>query len=164
MCYEAATRLVFIKKTRLNLLTSHLLVKLGFLDSNLLRMFGGSNKVGFGQSLVWFKALEVSYNFPRNILLQKTHGFFVIPKIPFEGQNCQKLTSKLIQKPPSCIFSSQTPSKLSQDNKNFRVWSFMLKIHQGFKKRNLPFWCKMTILPLVSFLLVFAQFLSFVHI
>ena len=45
--YEAATRLVFIEKTRLNLLTSHLLVKLGFLDSNLFRTFGGTNEVGF---------------------------------------------------------------------------------------------------------------------
>ena len=35
LCYEAATRLIFIEKTRLNLLTSHFLVKLGFLDSNL---------------------------------------------------------------------------------------------------------------------------------
>ena len=34
--------------TRLNLLTSHLLVKVGFLNSKLLRMFGGSNQVGFG--------------------------------------------------------------------------------------------------------------------
>ena len=122
------------------MLTSHLLVKVGFLDNNLLRMFGGPNKVCSGPSLVRFKALEVSYNFSRNILLQKTHKFFVIPKIPLEGQNCQKLTSsKLIQKPPSCIFSSQTPSKLSQTHKNFRVWSFILKIHQGFKKHDLPF-------------------------
>ena len=136
--YEAATRLVFIRKTRLNLLTSHLLVKVGFLDSKLLRMFRGSNKVRFGCSLGRFKGLEVSYNFPRNSLLQKTYGFFLIPKIPLKGQNCQKLTySKLIQKPHSCIFSSQTPSKLSRNHKNFRVWSFMLEIHQGFKKRDL---------------------------
>ena len=122
LCYEAATRLVFIGKTRLNLLTSHLLVKVGFLDSNLLRTFRGPNEVNFGCSLGCFKALEVSYNFPRNSLLQKTHGFFVIQKIPMEGQNCQKLTSsKLIQKSPSCIFSSQTLSKLSQNHKNFRV-------------------------------------------
>ena len=165
MCYKTATRLVFIRKTRLNLLTSHLLVKVGFLDSNLLRMFGGPNKVRFGPTLARFKVLEVSYNFPRNSLLQKTYGVFVIPKIPLRDQNYQKLTfSKSIQKPPSCIFSSQTPSKLSQNHKNFRILSFILKIHQGFKKRNLPFWCKMTILPLVSFLLVFAQFLSFFHI
>ena len=131
-CYEAATTLVFIEKTRLNLLTSHLLVKVGFLDSNLLRTFGGPNEVPFGPTLV-------SYNFPRNSLLYKTHGFFIIPKIPLGGQNCKKLTSsKLIQKSSSCIFSSQTPSKLSRNHKNFRVWSFILKIHEGFKKRDLP--------------------------
>ena len=126
--------------TRLNLLTSHLLVKVGFLDSNLLRTFWGPNEVLFGPTLARFKALEVIYNFPRNILLHKMHGFFVIPKIPLGGQNCKKLTSsKLIQKSPSCIFSSQSPSKLSWNHKNFRVWSFILKIHQGFKKRDLPF-------------------------
>ena len=122
LCYEATTRLVFIRKTRLNLLTSHLLLKVGFLDRNLLRTFGGTNKVRFGSTLSRFKALEVSYNFPRNSLLHKTHGCFIIPKIPLGGQNCKKLTSsKLIQKSPSCIFSSQTPSKLSQNHKNFRV-------------------------------------------
>ena len=47
LCYEATTRLVFIEKTRLNLLTSNLLVKVGFLDSNLFRTFGGSTEVGF---------------------------------------------------------------------------------------------------------------------
>ena len=114
LCYEATTRLVFIMKTRLNLLTSHLLVKVGFLDSNLLRTFGGPNKVRFGPTLARFKGLEVSYNFPRNNLLHKIYRFFVISKIPLGGQNCKKLTSsKLIQKSPSCIFSSQTPSKLS---------------------------------------------------
>ena len=122
------------------MLTSHLLVKLGFLDSKLFKTFRGSNEVGFGWSWARFKALKVSYNFSRNSLLQKAHEFFIIPKIPLETQNYQKLTSsKLIQKPPSCIFSSQTPSKLSQNHKNFRVWSFILKIHQGFKKRDLPF-------------------------
>ena len=111
-----------------------------FLDSNLLGTFGGTNEVGFRRSLARFKALEVRYNFPRNILLQKTDRFFVIPKIPLEGQNCQKLTSfKLIQKPPSSIFSSQTPSKLYRNHKNFRVWYCMLKIHQGFKKSDLSF-------------------------
>ena len=79
LCYEAATRLVFIEKTGLNLLTSHLLVKVGFLDSNLLRTFGGTNEVRFGPTLAPFKALEVSYNFPRNKIVQKTHGFFLIP-------------------------------------------------------------------------------------
>ena len=69
LCYEAATRLVFIRKTRLNLLISHLLVKVGFLDNNLLRTFGGPNEVGFGCSLARFKALEVRYNFSRNSLL-----------------------------------------------------------------------------------------------
>ena len=138
------------------MLTSYLLVKVGFLCSNLLRTFGGTNEVRFGQSLARFKALEVSYNFPRNSLLQNMHEFFLISKIPLERQNCQKLTSsKLIQKPPSCIFSSQTPSKLSQNPQNFRVWFFKLRIHQEFKKRDLPFWCEMTILPLVSF---FARF------
>ena len=82
LCYEAATRLVFIEKTRLNLLTSHLLVKVGFLDSNLLRTLGGQKEVRFGPTLARFKDLEVSYNFPRNSLLHKTHGVFVIPKIP----------------------------------------------------------------------------------
>ena len=91
LCYEAATRLVFIRKTRLNLLTSHLLVKVGFLDSNLLRTFGGTNEVRFGPTLARFKGLEVSYNFPRNSLLHKMHGFFVIPKIPLGGQNCKKI-------------------------------------------------------------------------
>ena len=139
LCYEAATRLVFIRKTRLNLLTSHLLVKVRFLDSNLLRTFGGPNEVPFGPTVARFKGLEVVYNFSRNSLLQKMHEFFIIPKIPLEDQNCQKLiSSKLIQKPPSCIFSSQTPSKLSWNHKNFKVWSFILKIHQGFKKRDLP--------------------------
>ena len=90
LCYEAATRLVFIRKTRLNLLTLHFLVKVGFLDSNLLRTFGGPNEVCFGNTLARFKALEVRYNFSRNSLLQKTHEFFVIPKIPLKGQNCQK--------------------------------------------------------------------------
>ena len=47
LCYEVATRLVFIEKTRLNLLISHLLVKLGFMDSNLFRIFGGPNEVRF---------------------------------------------------------------------------------------------------------------------
>ena len=78
-------------------MTSHLLVKVGFLNSKLLRTFGGSKEVNFGRPLAHFKALEVSYNFPGNSLLQKTHGFFVIPKIPLRGQNCQKLTfSKMI--------------------------------------------------------------------
>ena len=114
--------LVFIRKTRLNLLTLHLLVKVGFLDSNLLRTFQGPNEVCFGRTLARFKDLEVSYNFSINSRLHKIHGFFVIPKIPFGSQNCKKLTSsKLIQKPLSCIFSSQTPSKLSQNHKNFRV-------------------------------------------
>ena len=141
------------KETRLNLLTSHLLVKLGFLDSNLLRTFGGTNEVGFGRSLARFKALEVSYNFPRNSLLQKTYGFFWIPKIPLKGQNCQKWNlSKMIPKWHSSIFSFQTPSKQSQNHQNFRIWSLMLKIHQGFKKYDLPFWCEMTILPLVLLL------------
>ena len=122
------------------MLTSHLLVKVGFLDSNLLRTFGGSNEVSFSCSLAHFKALEVSYNFPRLAFLHKTHVFFLIPKIPLRGQNCKKLTSsKLIQKSPSCIFSSQTPSKLSRNHKNFRVWSFILKINQGLKKRDLQF-------------------------
>ena len=58
------------------MLTLHLLVKVGFLDSNLLRMFGGSNEVGFGYSLARFKAMEVSYNFPRNSLLQKNAPIF----------------------------------------------------------------------------------------
>ena len=121
-CEAAPLVGIYRRLTRLNLLTSHLLVKLGFLDSNLLRTFGGPNEVRFGRILSRFKALEVSYNFSRNSLLQKTHGFFVIPKIPLGGQNCQKLTSsKLIQKSPSCIFSSQTPSKLSRNHKNFRV-------------------------------------------
>ena len=147
------------------MLTSHLLVKLWFLDSNLLRTFGGSTEFCFTRSLARFKSLEVSYNFSRNSLLQKMYGFFVIPKIPLEGQNCQKLTSsKLIQKPPSCIFSSQTPSKPSQNHKNLRVWSFILKIHQDLRNAIFHFWCEMTILPLVPFLLGFAQFLSFVHI
>ena len=96
--------------------------QVGFLDSNFLRTFGGPNEVCFGPTLARFKGLEVSYNFHRNSLLHKTHGFFVILKIPLGGQNCKKLTSsKLIQKSPSCIFSSQTPSKLSQNHKNFRV-------------------------------------------
>ena len=69
LCYEAATRLVFIEKTRLNLLTSHLLVKVGFQDRNLLRTFGGPNEVHFGPTLGRFKDLEVSYNFFRNRLL-----------------------------------------------------------------------------------------------
>ena len=146
-------------------MTSHLLVKVGFLDSNLLRTFGGSNQVGSGHSLACFKALEVSYNFLRNSLIQKTHDFFLIPKIPLECQNYQKLTSsKLIQKPHSCIFSSQTPSKLSQNHKNFRVWSFMLKIHQGFKKRDLSF---LVWNDHFAFSVVFARFciiFSFVHI
>ena len=90
LCYEAAIRLVFIEKIRLNVLTSHLLVKLGFLDSNLFRMFGGTNEVDFWWSWACFKALEVSYNFPRNSLLQKMHEYFVIPKIPLRGQNYQK--------------------------------------------------------------------------
>ena len=147
------------------MLISHLLVKVGFLDNNLLRMFGGSNEVRFGCSLAHFKALEVSYNFSKNILLQKMHKFFVIPKIPLEGQNYQKLTSsKLFQKPPSCIFSSQTPLKLSQNHQNFRVWFFKLRIHQGFKKRDLPFlvWNDQFALNVVFAL--FAQFLSFIHI
>ena len=134
-------------------MTSHLLVKWGFLDSNLLRTFGGPKEVSFGRSLTHFKALEVRYNFPRNSLLQKMHGFFLIPKIPLECQNYQKLTSsKLIQKPHSCIFSSQTLSKLSRKYKKFRVWSFMLKIHQDSRNTIIHFWCEMTILPLVSFL------------
>ena len=100
--------------TRLNLLTSYLLVKVGYLDSNLLIMFGMSNEVHFGWSWACFKATEVSYNFLKNILLQKMHRFFLIPKIPLRGQNYQKWTSsKMIQKWP-CIFSSQTPSKLSR--------------------------------------------------
>ena len=76
--------------TRLNLLTSHLLVKVGFLDSNLLRTFGGSNEVTFGRSLACLKALEVRYNFLRYSIRQKMHQVFVIPKIPLGGQNCQK--------------------------------------------------------------------------
>ena len=105
---------------------------------------------------LFFKDMEVSYNFPRDSLLQKTHEFFLISKIPLGSQNCQKWTStKMIQKWHSCIFSFQTPSKLSWNHKNFRVWSFMLKIHQRFKKCDLPFWCEMIILPLVSFLLIF---------
>ena len=102
----------------------------------------------------------------RTTAYQKTHAFFVIPKIPFIGQNCQKWTSKMIQKWPSCIFSFQTRSKLSQKHQNFRVWSFKLRIHQGFKKCDIPFWYKMTILPLVSFLHNFCPlsiFNTFLH-
>ena len=147
------------------MLTSHLLVKLEFLNSNLFRMFGGSNEVGFGWSWVHFKALEVSYNFPKNSLLQKMHEFFVISKIPLEGQNCQKSTSsKMIQKWPSCIFSFQTPSKLSQNHKNFRVWSFMLNIHQRFKKCDLPFLVWNDHFAFSVNFALFAQFLSFIHI
>ena len=80
------------------------------------------------------------------------HLYLVIPKIPFEGQNCQKwISSKMIPKWPS-HFSFQTPSKQSQNYQNFRVWYFILIIHQGFKKCDLPFLCKMTILSLVLFL------------
>ena len=89
-CEAAPLVGIYRRQTRLNLLTSHLLVKLGFLDRNLLRTFGGPNEVRFGLILVHFKALEVNYNFSRNSLLQKMHGFFVIPKIPLEGQNYQK--------------------------------------------------------------------------
>ena len=132
------------------MLTSHLLVKVGFLDSNWLRTFGGPKGVRFGPTLAHFKDLEVSYNFPRNSLLQKIHGFFVIPKRPYGGQNCKKLTSsKLIQKPLSCIFSSQTPSKLSQ-NLSY------LKFIKDSRNAIFHFWCEMTISPLVSFLLIFA--------
>ena len=147
------------------MLTSLLLVKIGFLDSNLLRTFGGPNEVRFRWSWVHFKYLEVSYNFPRNSLLQKMHEFFIIPKIPLESQNCQKLTSsKLIQKPPSCIFSSQTPSKLSQNHKISDFDLSCLKFIKDSKNAIFHFWCEMTNLPFLSFLLVFAQFLSFVHI
>ena len=79
-------------------MTSHLLVKVGFLDSNLLRMFGGSNKVGFGWSWAHFKDLKVSYNFSKNSLLRKMNRFFVIFKIPFRGQNYQKWTFSKISK------------------------------------------------------------------
>ena len=109
LSYEAATRLVFIERkyvTRLYLLTSYLLIKVGFLDSNLFIMFGGSKEVSFGWSWARFKALEVSYNFPKNSFLQKTHGFFIISKIPLIIQNCKKWTfSKIIQKWPFYIFS-----------------------------------------------------------
>ena len=96
------------------MLTSYLLVKVGFLDSNLLRTFGGPNEVRFGWILASFKALEVSYNFPRNSLLQKTHRFFVICKIPLESQNYQKIN--FFQNWSSCIFWLKTPSKLSQNH------------------------------------------------
>ena len=143
-------------------MTSHLLVKVGFLNSNLLRTFGGTNEVGFRCPLVCFKALEVRYNFPRNSLLQKTYGFFVIPKIPLGSQNYQKLTSsKLIQKPPSCIFSSQTPSKLSEIIKISEFDLSCLKFIKDSRNAIFHFWCEMTILPLVLFL---HNFLFFVHI
>ena len=148
------------------MLTSHLLVKVRFLNSNWLRTFEGSKKVDFGWSWACFKATEVSYNFLKNILLQKIHEFFVIPKIPFEGQNCQKWTSSKMIPKWLYILSFQTPSKLSQNHQNFKVWSFKLRIHQGFKKCDFLFWCKMTILPLVSFLHNFCPlsiFNTFLH-
>ena len=161
MCYEAATRLVFIEKTRLNLLTSHLLVKVGFLDSNLLRTFGGSNEVRFGWSWTRFKATDVSYNFPRNSLLQKIHIFFVISKIPLEGHNYQKWTSK------NDLFSYFHFKLLQSYPEIIKISEFdlsCLKFIKDTRDAIFHFWCGMTILPLVSFLLVFAQFLSFVRI
>ena len=139
--------------TRLNLLISHFLVKVGFLDNKLFSTFEGSNEVNFGWSSTCFKAMEVSYNFPTNSLLQKTHELFLIPKIPLKGQNYQKW--------PSCMFSFQTPSTLSWNHKNFRVWFFMLKIHQRFKKCNLLF---LVWNDHFTFSVVFAHFLFFVHI
>ena len=125
----------------------------------MLRTFGEPNEVLFGRFLAFFKALEVSYNFPRNRILHKMHEFFIFPKIPLKGQNWQKwISSKMIQKWPSCIFSFQTPSKLSRNHKNFRVWSFMLKIHQDSRDAIFHFWCEMTNLPLMSFLLFLHNF------
>ena len=138
------------------MLTSHLLVKVGFLDSNLLRTFGGPNKVCFGLTLARFKALEVRYNFPRNRLPQKMYGFFVIPKIPLGGQNCQKLTSsKLIQKPPSCIFSSQILQSYPEIIKISEFDLSYLKFIKDSRNTIFYFWCEMTNLPLVLFLHIF---------
>ena len=121
------------------MLTSHLLIKVGFLDSNLLRTFGVSNEVSFGWSLARFKALEVSYNFPKNSLLRKCMDLYNSQNTPRRSKLPKIKFFQIDPKTPSCIFSSQTPSKLSWNHKNFRVWSFILKIHQVFKKRNLPF-------------------------
>ena len=60
---------------KLNLLTSHLLVKVGFLDSKFYNTFGGQQDVSLEHSYAHFKALEVSYNFEKNSILQKAHLF-----------------------------------------------------------------------------------------
>ena len=144
------------------MLTSHLLVKVGFLDSNLFKTFGGSSEVGFGWSLACFKAMELSYNFSKNNLFQKTHGILVILKIPLRGQNCKKWISlkndlliyfhfKLLQSYPEII-------------KNLEFYLSFLRFIKDSRNVIFHFWCEMTILPLMSFLLIFAQFLSFVHI
>ena len=75
LTYEAATRLVFIEKIRLNLLTSHLQVKLGFLDSNLLRAFGGSNKVSFGDLELVLKLWKSATIFQKIVFSKKCTNF-----------------------------------------------------------------------------------------
>ena len=102
-------------------MTSHFLVKVGFLNSKLLRTFGGSNEVSFGCSLAHFKALELRYNFPKNSLLQKMHQFFIIPKIPLEGQNCQKLT--FFQ---NDLFAYLTPFSMLEFFKLVQIHAFKL--------------------------------------
>ena len=105
---------------------------------------------GFWVILSSFKALEVSYNFFRNSLLYKTHGFFLIPKIPPEGQNCQKWTSskndllvyfhfKLLQNYPKIIKILEFDHSCLRFIKDSRNVIFY-------------FWCEMTVLPLVLFL------------
>ena len=157
--YEAATRLLFIEKTRLNLLILHLLVKLRFLDSNSFRTFGGPNEVSFGWSWALFKALEVSYNFPKNSLLQKTQTFCSSQNTPQRSKLPKMNFSKMIQKWPSCIFSFQTLSKLSQNHQIFRVWSLNHRIHQEFKKCDLLFLVWNDYFALNVIFALFAQFL-----
>ena len=141
-------------------MTSHLLVKVEFLDSNLLRTFGESNKVGFVRYLARFKDLEVSYNFSRNSLLQKTPKFFVIPKIPLKGQNCQKLTSsKLIQNHLLVYFHLKLLQSYPEIIKISEFDLSYLKFIKASRNAIFHFWCEMTILPLVSFLLFLLNFI-----
>ena len=141
--------------TRLNLLTSHLLVKVGFLDSNLFSTFGGSNDVfcNSPSKAIWahFKALEVRYNFPRNSLLQKTHEFFVIPKKPLGGQNCQKWTFSKISK--NDLFAYFYLKLLQSYPEIIKISEFdlsCLKFIKDSRNAIFHFWCEMTIFPLVS--------------
>ena len=140
------------------MLTSHLLVKVGSLENKF-------NKPFLGVHDIFFKALEVSYNFPRNSLLQKMHEFFIIPKIPFRRSKLQNM--KFFQNDPKMTlshFSFQTPSKQSWNHQNFRIWLSCLEFIKDSKNVIFHFYVKWLFFSWCRFCLFCTIFLHYPYL